>query len=117
MFFVMQNIQIFYRGPVMFIVTCFLVHPDCRNFLSEYCKSIIIQQLRGEELPSLLPLLQVDIFSREAGYIAANQPMPVKQTIKSLTLVIQIIPPKFLQECTSILQLKVYIIYVVRKLV
>ena len=40
-----------------------------------------------------------------------------KKLVSGLTLVIQIIPPKFLQECTSILQLKVYIIYVVRKLV
>ena len=63
----MQNIQIFYRGPVMFIVTCFLVHPDCKNFLSEYWKSIIIQQLRGEELPTFLPLLQVDIFQEKQG--------------------------------------------------
>ena len=32
-------------------------------------------------------------------------------------LVIQIIPPKVLQECTTILQLKVFIVYVVQKLV
>ena len=29
---VTQNIQIFYGGPAMFIVTCFLAQPDCRNF-------------------------------------------------------------------------------------
>ena len=60
-------------------------------------------------------------FSIEAAYIAANQPMPVKQAkeklVSGLDLVIQIIIPKFLQECTTILQLKVYIIYVVQKLV
>ena len=47
--------------------------------------------------------------------------MPVKQAkeklVSGLDLVIQIIIPKFLQECTTILQLKVYIIYVVQKLV
>ena len=60
-------------------------------------------------------------FSIEAGYVAANQPMPVKQTkeklVSGLDLVIQIILPKFLQECTTIVELKVYIIYVVQKLV
>ena len=35
---VMKNIQIFYGGSVMFIVTCFLAQPtDCRNFLPEHC--------------------------------------------------------------------------------
>ena len=47
--------------------------------------------------------------------------MPVKQTkeklVSGLDLVIQIILPKFLQECTTIVELKVYIIYVVQKLV
>ena len=54
-------------------------------------------------------------FSREVSYIAANQPMPIKEAKKKLAsgLVIQIIPPKVLQECTNILQLKVDIVYVV----
>ena len=29
---VMRNIQIFCGGPIMFIVTCFLAQPNCRNF-------------------------------------------------------------------------------------
>ena len=58
-------------------------------------------------------------FSREAEYTASNQTMPIKQVKKKLAsgLVIQIIPPKVLHECSTILQLKVYIIYVVQKLV
>ena len=44
----------------MFIVTCFLAQPDCRNFLPEHCNTIIKPQLCGERLPS--PLLQVDVF-------------------------------------------------------
>ena len=43
----MENIQIFYRVPVMFIVTCFPAHPDCLHFLPEYCNTIIKQQLCG----------------------------------------------------------------------
>ena len=38
---VMQNIQIVYGGPVMFIVTCFLAQPDCRNFLPQRSNAII----------------------------------------------------------------------------
>ena len=38
---VMQNIQIFHRVPVMFIVTCFLAQPDCTHFLPEHCNTII----------------------------------------------------------------------------
>ena len=34
----MKNIQIFYGGSVMCIVTCLLAQPtDCRNFLPEHC--------------------------------------------------------------------------------
>ena len=53
----------FYRGPAMFIVTCFLAQPDCRNLLPEQCNTIIKQQLCGEKLP--LPLLQVDVFQEK----------------------------------------------------
>ena len=59
---VIQNIQIFYRGRATFIVTCFLAQPDCRNFLPEHCNTMFKQKSRGEGLPSLLPLLQVDVF-------------------------------------------------------
>ena len=54
-------------------------------------------------------------FSREAGFIAANQFMPMKKLVSGL--MIQIIQPKFLHESTIILQLKVYIACVVLKLV
>ena len=35
---VMQNIEIFYGGPVMFAVTCFYCFfvSDCKNSVSEY---------------------------------------------------------------------------------
>ena len=47
-------------------------------------------------------------FSREAGHIAGNQPMSIKQANKKLVsgLLIQIILHKVLQECTTILELK-----------
>ena len=57
----------FYRGPAMFIVTCFLTHPDCRNFLPEHCNTIIKQKLYGERLS--LPLLQVDVFQEKHGIL------------------------------------------------
>ena len=44
---VMQNIHIFYRVPIMFIVTCFPAQPDCMHFLPEHCNAIIKQQLCG----------------------------------------------------------------------
>ena len=65
----MQIVQIFYESPVMFIVICFLAQPDCRNFLPENCNTIIKQQLYGEELPSLLSFLQVDVFQKKQGIL------------------------------------------------
>ena len=57
----------FTGSPAIFVVTCFLAKPECRNFLSEYCNTIIKQQLCGEGLP--LPLLQVDLFQEEQGIL------------------------------------------------
>ena len=51
----------------MFIVTCFLVQPDCINVLPEHCSTIIKQQLCGERLP--LPLLQVGVFQEKQGIL------------------------------------------------
>ena len=56
-------------GFSLFIVTCFLSQPDCRNVLPEHCNVIIKQQLCGEELSSLLPLLQVDSFQEKQGIL------------------------------------------------
>ena len=57
-------------------------------------------------------------FSREPVHIAANHPRPIKQARKNLNqALIQIIPPKVLQQSTTILQLKVYVSYMVQKLV
>ena len=109
----LMEVARFYGDPAMFIITCFLAQPGCRNFLSEHCNTIIKQQLCGERL-SLPP----SCFAREAGYIAANHPRPIKQARKSLhQVLIQIISTQVLQQSTTILQLKVYISYVVQKLV
>ena len=59
----------FYEGPFMFIVTCFFAQPDCRNVLPEYCNIIIKQQLCGEKLPSLLVLLQIDVFQEKQSIL------------------------------------------------
>ena len=69
---VMQNIQIFYGGQAIFIVTCFLAQPDCRNFLPKHCNTIIKQQLCGEGSPPLLPLLQVVFFKRSRVYCSKS---------------------------------------------
>ena len=66
---VLKNVRICYGSSVIFIVTCFLSQPDCRNFVPEHCNVIIKQQLCGEELPSLLPLLQVDSFQEKQGIL------------------------------------------------
>ena len=67
----------------------------------------------------MLSLLQVDAFQDKQGILQQINLRPLNKPKKKLVsgLVIQIIPPKVLQECTTILQQKVYIIYVVRKLV
>ena len=57
---VMQNIQIFYRGPVYCLLL--LVSSHSLTFLPKHLNIIIKQQLCREEFPSLLPLLQADVF-------------------------------------------------------
>ena len=98
----------------MFIVTCFLAQPDCRNVLPKYCNIIIKQQLSGLELPSLLPLLQVDVFQEKQGILYQIKLCP------SNKLKTPCIRPcdtnsstQSLHKCTTILQLKVSIGYVV----
>ena len=39
----LMEVARFYGSPVMFIVTCFLAQPDCRNFWPEYCNTLIKQ--------------------------------------------------------------------------
>ena len=53
----------------MFIVTCFLTQSGCRSFLPEHCNAEIKQELCGEELPSFLYLLQVDVFQEKQGIL------------------------------------------------
>ena len=56
------------QRQVMF-VTCFLAQPDCRFLLPEHWNTKIKQQLCGEELPSLLALLQVVAFQEKQGIL------------------------------------------------
>ena len=95
---VMQNIQIF-CGVQPYLLLLVSSHSQTRNFLLEHLNIIIKQQLCGERFPSLLPLLQADVFqcpsSKSKNFVSG--------------LVIQIISPKVLEEDTTILQLKVYI--------
>ena len=109
----LMEVARFYGGPSLFIVTCFLAQPGSTNFLPEHCNTLIKQQLCGGKVAFAFALNWC--FSREAGYIAANHPMSIKQARKSLHQAL--ISPKVLQKSTTILQLKVYISYVVQKLV
>ena len=64
----------------MFIVTCFLAQPDCRNSLPEHSNTAIM----WGGLAIFVGFAPSLCFSREVGYIVANQPMPIKQAKKSL---------------------------------
>ena len=63
----LMEVTRFYGGPAMFIFTCFLAQPDCRNLLPEHCNTIIKPQLCGQRFP--LPLLQVDVFRENQGIL------------------------------------------------
>ena len=53
-----------------------------------------------------------------AFFVVFAHPMPIKQAKKLVSgHLIQIISTKVLQEITTILQLKVYIVYLIKKLV
>ena len=94
------------------------LHSHTRNNLPKDCNTIIKEHLCGEGLPSLLTLLQVDVFQQKQVY--CNKSSYVHQTSqKKLAsgLLIQIISPKVLQESITILQMKVYIVYMMEKLV
>ena len=69
---VLQNIQIFYRGSVIFIVTCFLSQPGSRNVLPEHCNVIIKQQLCGEELSSFCLCSKLILFKRSRLYCSKS---------------------------------------------
>ena len=94
----------------MFIVACSLAQPDCRNFLPDHCNTIIKQQLCGEQLPSLLPLLQVDVFQEKQGILQQINLCPSNKPKKACTRPCDTNNSTVLQECTTILQLKVYIV-------
>ena len=103
--------------PVMF-VTCFLAQPGCRKFLPEDCNTLIKQQLCWERLPSLLSLLQDDAFQQKQGVLQQIKLWPSNKPREScIRSCITNNSTQSLHECTTMLQLKVYIFYVVRKLV
>ena len=94
------------------------LHSQTRNFLPKDRNTIIKQHLSGEGLPSLLPLLQVYVFQEKQSILQQIILRPSNKPKKLVSgLLIQIISSKVLHESTTILQLKVYIVYVMRKLV
>ena len=95
--------------PSLLLVLSSLI--QTRNSLPEGLNIIIKQQLCGEGFPSLLPLLQADVFHWKQRIIYVHQTSQKKLVSGP---VIQIISPKVLQESTTILQLKVYIVSVMK---
>ena len=81
---VMQRIQIFYRGPAIFIVTCFLAQPDCTNVLPKHWNTMIKHQLCWEGFPSLFSLLQVDVFPEKQTILQQIILYPSNKPKKSL---------------------------------
>ena len=114
---VMQNIQIFYGGPAMFIVIYLFPCFQTRNFLPKDRNTIIKQHLHGEGLLSFC-LCSKLFFNRSRVYCSKSSYVhQISQKKLVSGLLIQVISPKVLQESTTILQLKVYFVYVIRKLV
>ena len=115
---VMQNIQPFYGGSAMFIVSCFFAQSDCRDFLPEHCTTIIKQQLCRRSFHLCCLCSKLTFFKRSRVCCSkSNYDHQTSQKKFVSGFVIQIIPLNVLHECTTILQLKFYIDYVVRKLV
>ena len=103
-------------------IYCYILvflHSQTRNLLPKDRNTIIKEHLFGEGLPSLFSLVQVVFFNRSRVYCSKSSYVyqASQKKLVSGLLLIQIISPKVLQERTTILQLKVYIVYVMRKLV
>ena len=69
---VMLNIQIFYGGSVMFIVSCFFAQPDCRDFLPEHCTTIIKEQLCRRSFHLCCLCSKLTFFKRSRVYCSKS---------------------------------------------
>ena len=113
----MQNIQPFYGVSAMLIVSCFFAQSDCRDFLPEHCTTIIKQQLGRRSFHLCCFCSKLTLFKRSRVCCSkSNYDHQTSQKKFLSGFVIQIIPLNVLHECTTILQLKFYIDYVVRKI-
>ena len=104
--------------PCLYCYILVSLHSQTRNFLPSDHNTIIKEHLCGKGLPSLFSLLQVNAFKQKQGILQqinlCSSSKPKKVGIRpfdtnNFT--------KVLQESTTILQLKVYFVYVMRKLV
>ena len=115
---VMQNTQIFHGVQPCLLLLLFLhsqtVEMFCLNTAIQYLDSIYV----GRDCHLCCPGSKLTFFKRTRVYCCKSSYAHQTSQKKLVSgLVIQIISPKVLQESTTILQLKVYITYVVRKLV
>ena len=111
---VMQNIQIYFMG----FQSCLLILVSLHSETVEiFCLNPAIL-IAGRSCHLCFVYSKLDFFQDKHDILQQIDLMFIKQAKKKLVsgLVIQIIPLKVLQESTSILELKVYIVYMVRKL-
>ena len=109
---VMQNIQIYFMGFQSCLLILVSLHSENVGI---FCLNPAIL-IEGRSCHLCFVCSKLDFFQDKHGILQQINLMFIKQAKKKLVsgLVIQIIPPKVLQEFTSILQLKVYIVYMVR---
>ena len=115
---VMQNIQIFHGVQPCLLLLLFLhsqtVEMFCLNTAIQYLDSIYV----GRDCHLCCPGSKLTFFKRTRVYCCKSSYAHQTSQKKLVSgLVIQILSPEVLQESIIILQLKVYIIYVVKKIV
>ena len=118
--FVNKHSIIWSNCPTLLLLYYFFAQPDCRNFLSEQCNTIIKLQLCGDEwyrkelfkfyfAAIFVAFSPVDAFLMTV-VSACIRPWDTNNFTKKFHQLIS-------QECTTILWLKVHNIYMVQKLV
>ena len=110
---VMQNIHIYF----MRFQSCLLILVPLHSETVEiFCLNPAIL-IAGRSCHLCFAYSKLDFFQDKLGILQQINLMFIKQAKKKLVsgLVIQIISPKVLQESTTILQLKVYIVSVMKK--
>ena len=104
-----KHSDILWRSSHVYCYILVSLHSQTRNFLPKDRNTIIRENLCGVGLPSLFSLQGI---LQQIILCPSNKP---KKLVWGL--LIQIISPQVLQESTTILHMKVYIVFVMRKIV